>query len=604
MLVATFLCLRRQPTLLLNMNRNRLSTKVTHLPGFLVSAAMLSGASLSVPAGPILGWVTHPISNPQRRYDTITCIYRAANFQDFQSVQSRLFSSTGTTSSINKESKKDLITPHDTNIQESSPDYDILVDRIKQAYDDQETDGILSLSRADPRILHETPPRRLIELSIESVQGHPKQRAAAAGIINGFLGSCALLSTGEEEAAADLAKGLWNAIMEQNNNKDNQSTKDIIKIDPDVVTHCLAYYTIHLQDPTTGKEILDLALKASKKQAGSKRRKALAAARRRTSGNADKSSTVEDFERKRKQLEVSLREVLGDTGLRILEDTDDYIILDKPGGVTCYQTAKTTAGKISKKKARSDDKQRDISLEDALLHCGVPLSTLNPICQGLVHRIDRGTSGCMIWSKTNEMHAKLVSAFFLRQVKKQYVALVSPAPAQLYDHNTSSERTRSILVDYPVHGHAAQSQVTLLESFRIDTNFKEEASAALLKVEPSTGRRHQVRVHCAEELCAPILLDPLYVDKEHQNHLHETLSSLHPKDMQPESRSSVSSPSQNSKKAKSKKGRSQQLPAPTSQRFFLQASSLSIPTLGIEAQSELPECWNDLLDRLSGRSSS
>jgi len=66
----------------------------------------------------------------------------------------------------------------------------------------------------------------------------------------------------------------------------------------------------------------------------------------------------------------------------------------------------------------------DISLVDALLDIPISLSTLNPIAQGMVHRLDWGTSGTIVLAKTDEAHLRLVASFFLRRVEKKYLALV------------------------------------------------------------------------------------------------------------------------------------------------------------------------------------
>ena len=445
-----------------------------------------------------------------------------------------------------------------------------LMEKIREAYEDQETDGILALAQRDPSLLLDTHPQELIRASVEATQGGPRSRAAAAGVINAWIGACSLLQQDSEDDSlvkkgATVAESLWVELEEQ---EDNDG-----KIAPDIVTYCLAYHAIHPVDPSYAQSILEKGLQVSKKQAGSKRRKALAAARRRGSSNESAN---------RKQLEVSLQEVLEDDGIRVLFDTDDYIVVGKPSGVTCYHSMTTTAGKISNKKRNKNSdkktKQRDISLEDALLHCQVPLSTLNADCQGLVHRLDRGTSGCMIWSKTNEMHAHLVTAFFLRQVKKQYTTLVTPTPTCFEPANPT------IQVDSTVQGHAARSEVTMLESFG--------TTAALLQVEPSTGRRHQVRVHCAEGLDTPVLLDPLYSKKDDECSSFPFL----PPGLASQVASTAAS-SSSSKKSRRKQSSPSQA-APDEQRFFLHASSLIIPSMDIHVQAPLPLWWEETLENL------
>ena len=245
-----------------------------------------------------------------------------------------------------------------------------------------------------------------------------------------------------------------------------------------------------------------------------------------------------------------------------------------------------------------------------MLYCNIPLSTLNSECQGLVHRLDRGTSGCMIWAKTDEMHACLLTEFFLRQALKEYTTLVAPAPPT----ETLSTEKPTIDIVSPVQGRPARSQVSLLEQFKCGKDSENEiaectlvSSAALLLVKPSTGRRHQVRVHCAEVLKAPVLLDPLYTFNSDSR--RQPSFSFLPSEFASQWEQATSSSS--SSKAKDKRSKTNQKPKnglvrqssptsnlPQSQRIFLHASSLSIPRLKLHVQSPLPSWWNETIETL------
>lgn len=161
-------------------------------------------------------------------------------------------------------------------------------------------------------------------------------------------------------------------------------------LQPDMLTYALAYTsvagTVQKAEGTKGEnhdndqknrvaadEILAKAQRQAKKMAGSSRRKALAAVRRKPVRNA--SETLD-----------TLRTLLsrGHGDFDILDETNDYLVVNKPAGTVCHHNHVTTAGKIGKKNA-------DVSLVDALVHVNVPLSTINSQAQGLVHRLDRGT---------------------------------------------------------------------------------------------------------------------------------------------------------------------------------------------------------------------
>jgi 23S rRNA pseudouridine955/2504/2580 synthase/23S rRNA pseudouridine1911/1915/1917 synthase len=124
----------------------------------------------------------------------------------------------------------------------------------------------------------------------------------------------------------------------------------------------------------------------------------------------------------------------------------------------------------------------------------------------VVHRIDRDTSGVVLFAKTAEVHAQLNTAFEQRQVEKVYRAIVTGTP-----QNDAGS------IDLPVaendHG---------MKKMRIDDKKGKEACTdykvierfagySLMEVQPRTGRTHQIRVHLST-IGLPVLADPLYGD--------------------------------------------------------------------------------------------
>ena len=129
-----------------------------------------------------------------------------------------------------------------------------------------------------------------------------------------------------------------------------------------------------------------------------------------------------------------------------------------------------------------------------------------PTRPGIVHRLDRDTSGVILVAKTDQAHSALSSQFENRTVAKEYLAIVSPAP----------DRDRDV-IDKPIGAHPYQrekkaireghstsrnaySQYEVLERF---------AGFAIVLVKPKTGRTHQIRVHLAH-IGTPVLCDRLY----------------------------------------------------------------------------------------------
>ena len=193
-----------------------------------------------------------------------------------------------------------------------------------------------------------------------------------------------------------------------------------------------------------------------------------------------------------------LRAIAEEIPLDIVYEDADLAVINKPAGMMVHAGAGAT-----------EDQRNRGTLVNALLHHFATLSAVGgEMRPGIVHRLDKETSGLIVVAKNDEAHRKLAEQFSQREVKKTYIALVHGWPKK--DHGTISasiSRDRIRRIRMTTRGSGGRDAVSHYNVVRrLDTPY---GKFALVEVKIDTGRTHQIRVHMSS-LGHPIVGDALY----------------------------------------------------------------------------------------------
>jgi 23S rRNA pseudouridine1911/1915/1917 synthase len=194
-----------------------------------------------------------------------------------------------------------------------------------------------------------------------------------------------------------------------------------------------------------------------------------------------------------------------DIALDVVFEDEYLIVIDKPAGLVVHPAAGNLDG----------------TLVNALLHhCAGQLSGIGGVVRpGIVHRIDKDTSGLLVAAKTDRAHVGLAEQFKAHSIDRRYKAIVSgqvSASAGTVDAPLarSPQNRKKIAI---VKGNGGKHAVTHWRKLR------QLRDAALLECKLETGRTHQVRVHMAS-IGHALLGDPVYGSSRHHRTLLATLN--------------------------------------------------------------------------------
>jgi 23S rRNA pseudouridine1911/1915/1917 synthase len=188
--------------------------------------------------------------------------------------------------------------------------------------------------------------------------------------------------------------------------------------------------------------------------------------------------------------------------LKIIFEDDEIIVIDKPAGLVVHPAAGHATG----------------TLVNALIaHCGESLSGIGGVKRpGIVHRLDKDTTGVMVVAKTDRAHQSLAAQFAdhgrTGPLERGYLAFAWGAPArpkgtidEPIDRHPKSRNRMAVRAS----GRAAITRWHVLERFPGKDGKSKETAASLIECRLETGRTHQIRVHLAH-IGHPLLGDATY----------------------------------------------------------------------------------------------
>ena len=172
--------------------------------------------------------------------------------------------------------------------------------------------------------------------------------------------------------------------------------------------------------------------------------------------------------------------------LNIVYEDEDILIINKPAGLVVHPGAGNKSG----------------TLVNALIHyCGNSLSTIGDSSRpGIVHRIDKDTSGLLVIAKNDAAHLNLAKQFEEHTINRKYIALcwgkLKPTAGKLVSLISRSNKNRIKMMSSKIKGKEAITNYKTIETY---FDKKGDTYASLVECKLETGRTHQIRVHLTEK---------------------------------------------------------------------------------------------------------
>ena len=188
--------------------------------------------------------------------------------------------------------------------------------------------------------------------------------------------------------------------------------------------------------------------------------------------------------------DIAMDNISSDFDLDILFEDDDIIVINKPRGIVMYPSAGNKCGTL---------------VQNILSH--THLSALGgDIRPGVVHRLDKDTSGVMVFAKSDAAYRELVKTFSAHNLTRKYVAFVWGVPnwevADITGNIARSSRNRQKMTMVKTGGKDSHTEVSVINAWP-------RVKVSQMRCTLFTGRTHQIRVHLSSH-GFPVLCDPLY----------------------------------------------------------------------------------------------
>ncbi len=202
--------------------------------------------------------------------------------------------------------------------------------------------------------------------------------------------------------------------------------------------------------------------------------------------------------------EKMTKEIPNDLAITIIAKENDFLIINKPAGLVVHPPSM---------------RYQNVTLSDWIVHTHEEIAHVGLVDRpGIVHRLDKETSGLMIIPRTSNAHATFTDMFKNRQIQKTYLAIVANHPDKngiidLYIDRHPTVRNKMHHFTEKTKRTSSRHATT---SFEVLEYFKD---FSLVKAMPVTGRTHQIRVHFSA-LGYPIIGDAVYGSKSKVLHRH------------------------------------------------------------------------------------